>query len=71
MFEVPAETPVTIPVVEPMVAIPGNAELHEPPVEPSLKVVVAPAQTFATPVIADGNGLMVTTAIDLQPVERV
>ena len=64
MVAVPADTPVTMPVL-PTVATVVAVLLHTPPVVASLNPVVAPAQTIAVPVIvpADGKGLTVTTLI--------
>ena len=58
----PALTPYTFP--EPStVATDTLLLLHVPPVVASLRVLTAPAQTDAVPVMAllDGNGLTVTT----------
>jgi len=55
----PADIPVAIPDDEPIAtAVPPLAQV--PPGEPSLNVVVLPAQTLSVPVIADGRGLTVT-----------
>ena len=64
MVAVPADTPVTVPVV-PTVATVVAVLLHAPPVVASLNPVVEPAQTVAVPVMvpADGNGLTVTTLV--------
>ena len=70
MVAVPAPTPVTTPV-EATVATPVALELHTPPaiIMASLRVVVDPVHTVATPVMvpAFGNGLIVTTVTTLQP----
>jgi hypothetical protein len=60
-------TPVTIPVLEPIVK---DAELllHMPPVEAHVRVVVWPVQTNPVPVIGNGKELAVTTFVTLQPV---
>ena len=64
MVAVPADTPVTVPVL-PTVATVVVVLLQAPPVVASLNPVVDPAQTVAVPVIvpADGNGLTVTTLV--------
>src|SRR5258708_2362818 len=49
--EVPADTPITMPVLLPMVAIDVLLLLHEPPHVALPKDVVAPAQTMPYPVI--------------------
>ena len=62
--------PVTTPVVDPTLAIPGALLLHVPP-PASLNVVVKPEQTVKLPNIAVGNGLTVTSAVMIQPVPKV
>jgi hypothetical protein len=61
---VPADTPVTTPLVL-TVAIPEAPVLHVPPLTELLNVVVLPAQTVAMPVIApaSGSGLTVTICV--------
>ena len=49
MIQVPAETPVTIPVDEPTVATAVLLLLQWPPAVESFKVTVAPAQTLPVP----------------------
>jgi hypothetical protein len=44
-------------------ATPVALLLHAPPVVASLNVVIEPAQTDKVPVMEDGNGLTVTTAV--------
>ena len=62
--------PETIPELVPIVATMVLLLTHVPP--PVLeRVVVEPAQTVAVPVIADGNGLTVTTVVVMQPVASV
>lgn len=51
---VPAATPVSMPVVSPMVAMPGAAEAHVPPVVGSESVLVPPTQTTVVPVMGGG-----------------
>lgn len=67
MVAIPAVTPVTIPVDDPTVAIPGALLVHVPPVTPSLSVVARPMHTCVTPVIAVGTVFTVTVAVALQP----
>jgi hypothetical protein len=58
IVSVPAELPVTTP--EPLtVANAGLLLLHEPPVVASVNVVVKPAHTLVTPVIAAGAAFTV------------
>jgi len=58
--------PVTMPVVEPTVAIAVLLMLQVPPPVRSLKLVVYPEQTVLVPVIATGKGSTVTTAFAAQ-----
>jgi len=67
MVEVPDVTPLTTPVVEPMVATEVLVLLHVPPDVPSVNVVVLPAQTEVVPEIVAGTAFTVTTAIARQP----
>ena len=64
---VPAATPVTMPV-EPIVASVASLVLHVPPEVTSVNDTGKPTHTVAVPVMAAGNGLTVTTEVDLQPV---
>jgi hypothetical protein len=66
---VPAETPVTIPVVAPTVAL-ALPVLQVPP-PASFRVVVVPGHTTSDPVIAPGSGFTVTTAVIEHPVGAV
>ena len=70
---VPAETPcpVTMPVEEPTIATAVLLLTHVPPEETSDKGIVVPEQTTFGPVIADGSGFTVMTAVAMQPVDRV
>ena len=70
IIDVPAVTPVTIPVDDPTVALPLLL-LHVPPAGVEFNVVVRPTQTFNVPVIAVGFGFTVTTAVLIQPVPSV
>ena len=64
MVEVPAATPVTMPVA-PTVAMPGDTELHIPPPAASVRFVVVVGQTVNPPVIVPelGVGFTVTTTV--------
>ena len=64
-----APVPVTRPVDEPTLAVPGALLLHTPPGVASLNEVVKPEQTASVPRIADGNGFTVTSAVIIQPVD--
>ena len=59
---VPGATPVTTPVVEPTVAIPGVPLLHVPLPE-LVNVRVKPTHTLAVPLIAPGFEFTVTTVV--------
>jgi len=61
---VPSNTPDTIPVPEPIVAIDGEPLLHDPNAVGSTKDAVAPWQTSGVPVIGLGIGLTVTDAVE-------
>ena len=67
----PFDTPVAIPVAAPIVAIPVLLLLQVPPPVALAKVVVEPVHNVGVPVIAAGLGLMVTTAVIIQPVGNV
>jgi hypothetical protein len=67
---VPADTPVTTPVPETIVATPVLLLAQVPP-PASLNAVVNPAQTVGVPDIADGSGLTVLTAVAMHPVGKV
>ena len=63
IVDVPAERPVTIPLTEPIEAVPVALLLHLPPVGVSLRVIVEPAHTLPRPAIVPGNGLTVTIVV--------
>ena len=67
----PDITPVTIPVLAPTVATDVVPLVQVPPVVPSVKVMVVPAQKAAAPDIADGKALTVTVPVALQPLLSV
>ncbi len=66
MIAVPAETPFTIPVPVPTVAIVVALLLHVPPTVAFDNAVVCPIQTTVLPVIGD-NALAVTVLVAIQP----
>jgi len=70
MTGVPAEIPVTAPLVGSTVAC-ALVVLQEPPLSGSFSVVLRPAQTVAVPVIADGKGLTTKEVDMIQPVGSV
>ncbi len=70
MLAVETVPPVTMPVVDPTVAMPVLLLLQVPP-PASDNVVVKPEQTLSVPSIVVGNGLTVTTAVIIQPVGKV
>lgn len=63
MVAVPAATPDTTPVDEPMVAIVVGVLLHVPPPVASASVVVAPAHNDIVPVMPAGEALTVTAVV--------
>ena len=65
MIEVPAVLPVTIPEDEPIAAL-ALLLLQVPPGVASLSKVVSRGHTVPVPVIASGNGLMVTMVVAIQ-----
>ena len=71
MTEVPDNTPVTIPVNEPIVATAVLLLVQVPPAAPSLSAVVAPTHACNIPVIAVGPEFTVTVVAAVQPVGRV
>jgi hypothetical protein len=62
MVDVPADTPVTAPP-EDTVATAGVLLVHTPPVVASARVVTAPGQTVAVPVIALTTGAGLTETL--------
>ena len=68
MTVVLAVTPVTTPVVEPILATVVVPLVQWPPVVASVKVVVAVPQKLNVPPIADGTAFTVTGAVTLHPV---
>jgi hypothetical protein len=70
MADVPAEIPVTIPVVD-TVATAGVLLLHVPPTTLCVSVVVVFWQREALPPIGSGARLTVTVFVAKQPVVRV
>jgi hypothetical protein len=71
MFNVPAATPVTIPVPEPTVANEALLLLHVLLPEPFVKVVVNPTHTFGVPLLAEGVGFTVDETVLMHPVAMV
>ena len=68
---VPEATPVTIPELVPTVASVTLLLNHVPPGVASVSVVVKPMHTLSVPDIAAGNGLTVTTVVEVHPVDAV
>jgi hypothetical protein len=68
MVVVPAATPVSIPLAEPIEAMVVEAELHVPPDVALPSVVVNGWQTVAAPVIEPGIALILITVVATQPV---
>jgi hypothetical protein len=67
MVAVPADTPVTIPVVDPIVATPVLLLLQVPPPITSVSEMLAPMQKADGPAIAAGVEFTVTTMVTLPP----
>jgi hypothetical protein len=68
---VPDASPLTTPLLIPIVATVVLLLLQVPPVVLLLKVAVSPSHTLAVPVIAAGNGLTVIFLIARQVVGKV
>ena len=66
MMVVPAVNPLTTPVPA-IVATVVLLLLHTPPVVASVNGVVWPMHRIVVPVIADGDALMVTIFVTVQP----
>jgi len=60
IFDVPADTPDTTPVLATTVATAGEALLQYPPLAELLSVVVPPGHTVVVPVMAPGTALIDT-----------
>jgi hypothetical protein len=75
MVVVPADTPVTIPVVAPIVAIGKLVLIHVPPGVRSVSVIVVPGHKADGPAIVAGNGFTLITALPdmvrVQPVAEL
>jgi len=67
----PADIPVAVPEVLPIVASRILLLVHVPPPGVEARVVLFPGQTLSVPVIVDGVVLTVTIADVLQPVGNV
>ena len=67
---VPGLTPVTSPVAELMAAIAVLLLLHVPPAVALVKVVVVPAHSPDTPLMAEGTATTVIVFVTVQPVPR-
>jgi hypothetical protein len=68
---VPVATPLTIPVVEPTVALERSLLLHVPPPVASASVVVEPTHTVEAPVTTAGDAFTLTTVVVKQPAGNV
>ena len=66
----PDDTPVTIPVADPTVAMVVLPLLHLPP-PASVRVVVWPTHTLVSPVMGNGNGFTVSVTVAEHPVLMV
>jgi len=63
MLAAPGDTPVTMPVPAPTVAILVLPLYQVPPPVASLRVIILPAATVVGPVGADGKGLTVIVLV--------
>lgn len=68
---VPADDPVTTPVVAPIAAMARGALDQVPPGVASVRVMVAPTQTESGPVMGAGLGLTVMSRVRTHPVRAV
>ncbi len=68
IFTVPAAIPAAVPEVTSTVATEVLLLLQFPPRMALLNTAVDPVQKFVTPTMADGAGLILTTATALHPV---
>ena len=66
MKALPAETPVTMPVVTPTPAIPAALVNQKPPVGVLANAVVDPTHTPSAPVMVVGYGFTVTVSVEKQ-----
>ena len=64
-------TPVTKPEIESILAMPLFAELHLPPADVLVTVIVDLKQTKVGPPMLAGNGLTVTVVVMKQPAGKV
>ena len=71
MMLVPRATPVTIPVVLPMVAVAVVLLIQVPPATPSVNVIFANTHTADGPVIGVGIVYTATVVLTLQPVDKL
>jgi len=62
-----ADTPVTMPVPIPMLAIVGSLLVHVPPAVGCVNVVVRPSHTDVAPTIGAGAAVTVATTVLVQP----
>ena len=71
MIAVPADIPVTTPLIASTIAIDGALLLQPPPGVASDNGSVTPAQTVGLPDIAAGSGFTVITIVAVQPAGSV
>jgi hypothetical protein len=64
---VPGFIPVTMPVVNPVVAMEVAPLVQAPPETASLSIIKEPIQTLAAPDMGPGAGLTVTVIVVIQP----
>ena len=69
MIEVPAEAPVKLPVMDPIVATVVLPLIQVPPNVPSVNVIPVPEHKLPGPDMPAGAALIVTVAVAAQPVD--
>ena len=62
--------PETVPLPDPMEAMPGDPELQTPPPDP-VSVVDCPIQVWSVPVIPDGIEFTLIVVVARQPVGNI
>ena len=68
VVELPASRPLTIPLSEPIVAVPGALLVQVPPGTISESVTGIPTHAIDGPRIGPGTGLTVTVSLTAHPV---
>ena len=66
-MEVPAETPITIPDADPIVATDGFVLTHVPPADASVSMEILPVHALEEPVIGSTRLITLNASVDVQP----